>query len=165
MRNVEQLAASLGFTMADLALNRVGRLSGAQTWMSVKALGLSATFLILVVVAVPAFLLIKPRPSFLLVVIALCCGCVGIVAGGYLTWRDLRAAIAHRAVCAEGNVQLLGGTRGTHVRIGSFDGVLPTGALTAVELGAKYRVYFLPASDAFLSIEPAPSTESDKHDP
>jgi hypothetical protein len=153
MPDVNKISTGLGFTLADLALNRIGRLSAGQTWYSWKQAFVSSTMLALAISAIPAIFFIG-RSGKLVKVISVLTSIVLTPLFGLMTSRDVRAAFARRAEHAEGKVELVGGTRGTHVRIGRFDGVLPIGAMDVLPAGIDYRVYYLPYSEAFLSIEP-----------
>ena len=150
--DVHQLASGLGFSLNDLVLNRLGKLSSGQTWTSVKSALIAVGLLTVSVVGVPGALLLRPQK--LVKVILIVMGVAGAVIFGFLSRMALQDLFTRKPNVAEGRVELVGGTRGTHVRIGSFDGMLPIGALDYLDPKIRYRVYYLPGTKRFLSIEP-----------
>jgi hypothetical protein len=159
---VSELADAFGFTLEELALNRAGHLSSAQTWQIAKAAlfqGLFALVLVAAAVVVPILVSGKHR-IYLVVMFALC---VPLVV--WFTWTSIADAVERRVSSTDGTVEIMSNAGGRGARLvvggrkGRFIGIGPPvrsdvdrGSL--LRPGALYRVYSLAHSDVLLSLEP-----------
>ncbi|HVZ85759.1 MAG TPA: hypothetical protein VHG72_02245 [Polyangia bacterium] len=158
MADLTHIASALQFSLSDLELNRVGKLSAGQTWSSVKDLLVATGLLLTSLAAIPAVLLMGHQVRTFVRVIAIVMGGVmGSLISVYFAWAALTAVRAHKPSVAEGPLQLPGGGRPMRARIGQFDGLLGIGGYDVWKAGERYRIYYLPGTKRFLSIEPTPS--------
>lgn len=150
---VEQIAAQLGFTLEELALNRAGELSSHQSWQSVKAAITMSLFALMAlgIVAVVVFI-VKPTGFMRVMMLVLSLGATAFCA--MFAWRTVAAAVSHKVLVAEGLVEFRSGSRqSTIVVVGAFRSTVDN-AHKALTPGEPYRVYYLDHSGDLLSIEP-----------
>jgi hypothetical protein len=142
------LSSKLGFTLAELELNRVGQLSSQQSWTALRAamLSLGITFVIVGM----ALAILAGKPSALvrwIVVIP--------VVGLTLAWSGVSfvGSIQRTVVSADGPLALrtFRGSRQLIVGNASVEAPAEAGALV---VGRRYRIHYLGRTDTFLSIEP-----------
>jgi hypothetical protein len=147
------VAAKLGFSLEELALNRSGQLSSHQTWEAVR-MALFPVGLALVFVGMFMALLFLVRPGGLgRLIFAI--PIVGFILMVGLSWHFGSAAWSPKVRTAEGALRFQQGRGGPHVVV---DGVWaqssPRQAATILQEGKPYRLYYLERSRQFLSIEP-----------
>jgi hypothetical protein len=165
--SMEDFAKRVGFTLEDLALNRVGKVASHQLSESyTQAAGLAGVVLVMLgFVLVLSFI---GRVGVGRLVLILVFAAAGIVVA-VLSWKNFAAAWKRNVASAEGNLVLTHspGSARQIVVVGSYNWHIDPGRPVPAVLvpGARYRVYYLPGSDMFLSIEPvadAPALDQGK---
>jgi hypothetical protein len=154
MADLAHIASALDFSLRDLELNRLGKMSAGQTWDSVKDLLVGTGMLLVSLGAIPAALLMRQVRTFVRVILIVVGGLMGSLMSVYFFWMGLTAVRAPNPAVAEGTLELPGGGRPMHARIGQFDGLLGVGGYDVLKAGERYRIYYLPGTNRFLSIEP-----------
>jgi hypothetical protein len=165
--SMEDFAKRVGFTLEDLALNRVGKVAPHQLSESyTQAAGLAGVVLIMLgfVLVLSFFGKVGVRGIILVVVFS----ALGVVFA-VLSWKTIAGAWKRNVASAEGNLVLTHspGSARQIVVVGSYNWHIDPGRPVPAVLvpGARYRVYYLPGSDMFLSIEPvadAPALDQGK---
>jgi hypothetical protein len=112
-----QVAATLQFTLQELALNRAGQLSPQQTCDATKC-ALFAGALGLVVLGGLLMAVFVVRPARLVRVIVYTVGPLSLALLAFLCWGAIDGAIQRRVIAAEGALDLRSNGRGTEVAIG-----------------------------------------------
>jgi hypothetical protein len=167
---------ALQFTDADLALNRAGKLSSAQTrrinkYLDTELLSVAIGFIILWVSIIgiryfymPDFIASNPYVEITIedvqTYLLAFGGVVSVIMVLYTAWRQTRL----RQLASEGGVQMRAGVAKTwvetsdsyiwhHLRVDGLDLRIAPQAYAAFQNGAPYRVYYLPATRTLLSAE------------
>ena len=152
---LDQIAAVLEFSMDDLAMNRVGKLSPHQVWLATKTAVVQGGFAVLLVGGAIALVFgvgltgIRRVAFYALALLAL---------ASDLPFASLfvAAAVAKRVMVREGPLDLHGTGRGTVAVVGSQHVLISWTATKVLKSGERYRIYSLAYSHRFLSIEPLP---------
>jgi hypothetical protein len=159
---VEQIASVLEFTLDELAMNRVGKLSSHQVWLATKTAVVQGGFAVLLLGGAIVLVFgvgltgIRRVAFYALALLAL---------ASDLPFASLfvAAAVAKRVVVPEGPLDLHGTGRGTVAVVGSQPVLISWTATKVLKSGEHYRIYSLAYSNTFLSIEPVspdpPATE------
>ncbi|MEA2696941.1 MAG: hypothetical protein QOI66_1212 [Myxococcales bacterium] len=148
-----QIAATLQFTLEELAFNRAGRLSPQQTWEATKsALFIGALGLVVLGGLLVAVLVV--RPAGFVRVIVYTVGPLSLALLAFLSWGAIDGAVQRRVTAAEGALDLRSNGRGTEVGVGQAHVPISHKASSVLTRGARYRLYYLAGANTFLSIEP-----------
>jgi hypothetical protein len=150
---LDQIAAVLEFSMDDLAMNRVGKLSSHQVWLATKTAVVQGGFAVLLLGGAIILVFgvgltgIRRVAFYALALLAL---------ASDLPFASLfvAAAVAKRVVVQEGPLDLHGTGRGTVAVVGSQHVLISWTATKVLKSGEYYRIYSLAYSNTFLSIEP-----------
>lgn len=159
---LETIAATLGFTLEELALNRAGRMSPHQIAESVRsAVGISGTVLVAVGATLIVLFLGRPTGAVRILVTILCLGLVALCTA--FSGQAVAGAVRHEVLTDEGTLEFKSGPRlSTMVVVGRFRSVV-NDASKVLTPGERYRVFYARHSEALLSIEPlreAPSEQA-----
>ncbi|HXI60659.1 MAG TPA: hypothetical protein VNO55_31575 [Polyangia bacterium] len=150
---LSQIAATLQFTLEELALNRAGRLSPQQTWDATKsALFTGALGLVVLGGLLVAALIVRPAGVVRLILYTM--GPLSLALLAFLSWGAIDGAIQRRVIAVEGALDLRSNGRGTEVAVGKSHVPISHKASSVLTKGARYRLYYLAGADTFLSIEP-----------
>jgi hypothetical protein len=148
----EQIAQALGFTLNELASNRLGRLSVDQSWRCTQMALAAAGFLIAIVGLLLATRYVV-RPSGGVRVIFIVYGLAAFVVATFLFWRTSRAAFAKRVISQTGVLSFERSGKGLAIKVGATGFNVPRAGETVLTRGDVYRVYYLAHTETFLSIE------------
>jgi hypothetical protein len=150
---LEDIARTLGFSLDELALNRLGQLSAHQGWEIVRqALAFTGGALMGIGAILVVVFLVKPVGLWRLCYVLLVAGAVLMIVIGS---QSIVAAWQHKVVSAEGalDVQVFG-RGGPIMFVGRAHIPAPTGAASVLTKGENYRLHYIQGLDQFLSIEP-----------
>jgi len=148
----EKIAATLGFTLEELELNRAGRVSPHQSWDAIQQ-ALTMGGLAVVAAGVMLCLVFIVRPTgWARLYYVLGFGSLALVS--VFGWRAIVGAVERTVLVAEGPLNLHGTGRGTAAAIGRASVPVRYQAAFVLTTGATYRLYYLARADKFLSIEP-----------
>jgi hypothetical protein len=149
---VEHIAQALGFTLDDLALNRLGRMSAHQGWeVARQGLGLLGMVMAGIGGILVVLFLIKPAGLYRLVYLPIPLGAVLFIA---MASPTIAGAWQHKVVSAEGALDFRQAGRWPTMVVGQAHISAPAGSADVLTRGQIYRVYYVQRSDQFLSIEP-----------
>jgi len=165
--SMEDFAKRVGFTLEDLALNRVGKVAPHQLSESYpQAAGLAGVVLVMLGFVLVLSFIGKAGVGRILWILAF--AAAGIVVA-VLSWKTIAGAWKRNVASSEGNLVLTHspGSARQIVVVGSYNWHIDPGRPVPAVLvpGARYRVYYLAGSDMFLSIEPvvdAPALDQGK---
>jgi hypothetical protein len=152
---LSQIAATLGFTLDELALNRAGKLSPQQSWEALKGALTSGGLMVMAVLAVLAMVLVA-RPTGGLRFLYYGLGLAGLALFVMLGWQSIAGAARKAVLHAEGPLDLHGTGKGTVAVIGRARIPVSHRAHEVLRNRGPYRIYYLGDANRFLSIEPAP---------
>jgi hypothetical protein len=150
---LEHIAGTLGFTLNELALNRLGQISTHQGWEVARAaLGFSG-FAIAAIGAIPIVIfLVKPVGLWRLAYLPISLGAVLLVV---IASQFVAGAWHHKVASAEGPLDFQNLGRAAGIVIGKARVLAPKGFNDVLTEGEYYRLYYVRGLDQFLSIEPA----------
>jgi len=156
---VEQIASVLEFTLDDLAMNRMGKLSSHQVWMVTKWALVQGGIALLLVFGVALMVFGAGLTGFRRVAFY-SLGFLSLAI--YLPFAGLFvvAAVARRVDVHEGKLDLHGTGRGSVAVVDSHRVIISWVAAKVLKNGESYRIYSLGYSNEFLSIEPLPPAAS-----
>jgi hypothetical protein len=147
------LTSKLGFSLAELELNRAGQLSSEQNWTALRS-GVSSFGMMLAAVGV-LLVILGFRSSGMLRVVWYVFLIPGSGVVFYFFCLMFLGAVQRRVVTAEGTVDFRGGSRGPpSLLIGKASVSAPPNASEVLTSSRRYRLYYLAKIDQFLSIEP-----------
>ncbi len=150
---LNHLSTMLGFSLAELELNRLGQLSDAQNGVSIRDLTMGLGMIFVALGAL--FLILGIKTTTLLRVL----WCVFLIPGCgvmlYFGFSLFRGGTQKKVVSAEGFPTFAGGSRGPpSLVIGVARVSAPKNAMEALSKEERYRVYYVERTGQFLSIEP-----------
>jgi hypothetical protein len=150
---LSQIAATLGFTLDDLAMNRAGKLSPQQSWEALKGALTSGGLMVMVLAAVLAMVFVlRPTGGWRLLYYGL--GLAGLALFVVLGWQAIAGAARKAVLSAEGPLDLHGTGKGMVAVIGGARVPIAHQGLQVLRNGGRYRLYYLGGANRFLSIEP-----------
>lgn len=151
--DMTRIASTLGFTVAELALNRSGKVSPHQSWLAIEDALTAVGFAIAVLGGAMAMIfMIRPRGPARSIGGGL--ALIGFAIAGFLGWKTSLGAIKREALGSEGLLSLGGNGRGTSATIGRVSVPIKWEAANVLIPGERYRIYYLSDANSFLSIEP-----------
>jgi hypothetical protein len=154
---LNRIAATLGFTLEDLALNRAGQLSPHQSWDASKQALIASAIGLLFLAGIAAVIAVGAksggRVRFLYYVV---CPLVVVIVA-YVCSTSIGAAIKRTVLHSEGTLKMNGTGKGMVAKVGHARVLIPTDALNVLKNGDRYRIFYLGVSESFLSIEPLPA--------
>jgi hypothetical protein len=154
--DLRRIAATLGFTMEELALNRAGALSHHQSWEAVKrALGMGGLTLMLFVSVLAMVYVVRGMGRVRFLYYGL--GFGGLLLFALIGWRSVVGAVKQVVLSAEGTLDMHGTGKGMVAVIGRARVLISTDARQVLSKGGRYRIFYLSDANSFLSIEPAPA--------
>ena len=151
--DISRIASTLGFTMAELSLNRVGKLSSHQSWMAIED-ALTASGVTLAVLGGAMAMIFMVRPRGIVRSIGGGLALIGFAMLGVVAWKASVGAVRGIALNSEGVLCLGSNGRGTFATIGRVSVPIMWEAANVLIPGKRYRVYYLSDANSFLSIEP-----------
>jgi len=151
--SLAHLASRLGFSIAELELNRATQLSPEQGWLAFQCaveslgmmLGAAGSLLVVLAARVPGVLRA-------LLCVFLIPACVAVL---LLSHAAFAGAVERRVATAEGLAQLRRASRRpTRLIVGGASVPSPPNAKEVLTSPRGYRLYYLAGANEFLSIEP-----------
>ncbi|SRR5450759_972825 len=150
---LEHIARTLGFTLDELALNRLGQMSAHQGWEAVRYTLVPVGGALVGIGGVLAIhFLMKPiwLRRLVLAVIAVAALLMIVIAS-----QTIAAAWQRKVVNAEGALDFQTFGRGGPIIFVDHAHIpAPTGSSDVLTKGEIYRLYYVQGSNQFLSIEP-----------
>ena len=152
---LEQIGDVLEFTLDDLAINRIGKLSSHQAWIATKTALVHGGLGIFFLGGIVAMIFGVGLTGFRRVAFY-SLGLLGLAS--YVPFASLfvAAAVARRVDVHEGKLDLHGTGRGSVAVVGSHRVIISWEASKVLRNGESYRIYSLGYTNEFLSIEPLP---------
>jgi hypothetical protein len=151
--DMTRIASTLGFTFAELALNRAGKLSSHQSWLAIED-ALTAVGFAIAVLGGAMAMIFMVRPRGIARSIGGGLALIGVAILGFLAWKASVGAVKRTALSSEGALSLGGNGRGTSATIGRVSVPIKWEAANVLIPGERYRIYYLSDANSFLSIEP-----------
>ncbi len=160
--SMEDFVKRVGFTLEDLALNRVGKVSPHQLSESyVQAAAFAGAALVMLGLVLIYSFIGKVGVGRIIWIVVFSAACITFAV---LTGMTIAAAWKGTVANSEGNIELTNspGSARRIVVVGSYNWTFDRGTAVPTVLvpGARYRVFYLAGSDKFLSIEPVSGNPS-----